>query len=248
MINKYLKNILQTILRAYLLFLCALFPLYFANKKYGLLIYYKKDLLYRTSAAFAVVIGLILLAVTITNHTALKKISFTKFDLLTGISFLTVAVSYFRSIDSYQALNGAPGWFMGGKTYLILFLIYIIYSFFFHWSRWDTIILFTGPFVVLLLAVLNRFGLWFLNADHIDSMYLSTIGNINWINAFTAVVLPAGAGVYVTKVLKNKIEDILWILYLIIGYLSVLTNGSDAVFLWLTVNEYFARMRPAIRY
>lgn len=234
MTKNYIKNGLQAVLRLYLLFLCVIFPLYIANGKYDLLVYYKKDLLYRTSAVFAIVTAVLVITVLITDYKNYKNLfHFTHFDLLMGISFVSVCISYLNSMDHYQALNGAPGWFMGLKTYLILLFIYVIYAFFFCWNKWDTVIIFSGPFIVLLLAVLNRFGLWFLNTENIDPMYLSTIGNINWMNAYTAIVLPAGAGMYVTGIRKNKLSNALWCIYLVIGWLSVLTNGSDAVYLWL---------------
>lgn len=238
--KEYLRKIIQTELRTYLFFLCAVFPLYIANRKYDLLIYYKKDLLYRSSAIFAVISFILVLAVLITDFNMVRsRISFTGFDTLMGVAFLAVFVSYLNTIDSYQALNGAPGWFMGVKTYLILLFIYLMYSFFFHWHKWDILLCFSGPFLVLLLAVLNRFGLWFLNPEHIDPMYISTIGNINWMNAFTAVILPAGAGFYVSGTAKHKITDVCWIVFLIIGWLSILTNGSDAVYLWFAAASVF---------
>ena len=227
-------TILQAVLRLYLFFLCAVFPLYIGRGRYDLMIYYKKDLLIRGTAA-AVIAVIVLLGVKwiLERPKPEWKKLFSRYDFLIGGFFLITGISFLHSIDRYDGWNGAPGWFMGMKTMLILLAVYIFYAKLMRWHRLDALLVFSGPFIVMGLAVLNRFGIALINPSQYDPMYLSTIGNTNWLSCYTAVVFSAGAGLYVSGVFKEKAAGILWSLFLTAGYVSILTNGSDSVFLWL---------------
>ena len=229
-------GLLQAVLRLYLFFLCAVFPLYTGSGRYDLMIYYKKDLFVRGSLIAGAAAVILLAVKLIMEKPELQPGKwFTRFDLLLGVFIVMCGISFAHAVEPYEGWNGAAGWFMGLKTILILAEIYVLYAKLMRWDRRDALLVFSGPFIVMAIAVLNRFGLAQIDASQHDPMYISTIGNVNWMSCFTAVVFSAGAGVYACGEWKGMRSGILWSVFLFIGFLSILTNGSDAVFLWLAV-------------
>ena len=110
--------------------------------------------------------------------------------------------------------------------------------------------------VVFILGILNRYGINPLHLENKGPQFISTIGNINWYCGYWSVVFPIGLALFCTLkkntkkfmqgkevdeettfegVTKNNVEDIVlyWIkksllaVYIVIGYMAGITQGSD---------------------
>lgn len=151
---------------------------------------------------------------------------------------LVVCLSYFssnyREKSMYgSALWGSNGWNMGLVTQLALVLIYFCVSRFFHQYCFGTYLILGTSVIVFLLGILNRFGWYPISMEGANSGFISTLGNINWYCGYFAVVFPIGVGLYLKA--QDGWKKCLLALYVLLGFCTGITQGSDSGFLVIGV-------------
>lgn len=160
-----------------------------------------------------------------------------KFALMYGVSLI---LSYLCSDYKERAIWGAKGWYMGFLPQITLLAIYFLISRFWKPKQWVFLLFLPVSAVVFLLGILNRFGIHPLEMQNANSMYISTIGNINWYCGYLVSVFFAGYYLLwqsengrVQKVVLRL--DSLLVLYVGIGFTSLVTQGSQSGLLALAV-------------
>ena len=89
--------------------------------------------------------------------------------------------------------------------------------------------------VVFGLGVLNRFGIFPIDMKVDNVAFISTIGNINWYCGYLVTVFFAGCYLFVKKKWEKKWQKWLMGGYLVIGYASLMTQGSESGMMALAV-------------
>ena len=152
---------------------------------------------------------------------------------------VSIFISYLFSPEKEEAFLGTYGWYLGLRTYILLFILYILFSHFYVWRKWDIISFLAGSFIVTLLAVLNRIGILLIDSEGYISTFISTIGNINWLAGYLSLVFPLGIGAYVGDLFESRTADILQVIYIVTGCFGILTNGSNSLYLSLIAVTFF---------
>jgi len=149
-------------------------------------------------------------------------------DIAVGAYGVCVLVSYLLSAyhepTPYgDVWSGAKGWYMGAKTQLSFVGSYFVISRF--WSgKWAAIYsALPVSFVVFLLGILNRFDIRPIEMKAATPSFISTIGNMNWYCGYAVIIIFAVVGYFWVK--KEKISPF-WIIYLYVGFGTLLTQGS----------------------
>lgn len=177
----------------------------------------------------AVIVYLAVLAVDLKRDfwRALKeKISLT--DLFAGGYGFILVISYLSSEYKESALWGSTGWYMGFFPQMALVLTYFLVSKLWRPRRWMIYVSFASSFLVFLLGYLNRMRVDPLNMGVGKGSFISTVGNINWYCGYLVSVFFAGAA-FLWQGRQLKIGGkILLALYVLVGFGSLLTQGSDS--------------------
>ena len=159
--------------------------------------------------------------------TALKmKTSLT--DLCAGTYGISVMLSYAFSPYKQDALWGAAGWYMGLYTQLMLVGSYFFISKFMKPKKWVFLTILPVSTVVFILGYLNRFGINPLRMKSYGSGFISTIGNINWYCGYQVAVYFAGVALFWQGDSLKVWQKILLALYTLIGFASLITQGSSS--------------------
>lgn len=156
-----------------------------------------------------------------------KNLSVT--DLCALVYGASVILSYLCSDYKENALWGADSWWMGLIPQLILVAIYFFISRFWEPKKWMFMLFLPVSAIVFLLAYLNRFGIYPIEMEPIHSSFISTIGNINWYCGYLVSVFFAGC------YLLWERKSVLLTAYVLIGFATLVTQGSASGILALTV-------------
>ncbi len=163
-----------------------------------------------------------------------KKLSVTDiFALLYGFGLI---LSYCFSPYQKETLIGTDGWYMGLLPQLILIGGYFITSRLLTVKeiKWLACTIMTTSLLVFLLAVLNRYGINCLNISKTNPVFLSTIGNINWLCGYWSVVFPLGCGLFwlctgqECQSLSSALHRLFSGSVSVIGFTAVLVQGSES--------------------
>jgi O-antigen ligase len=152
--------------------------------------------------------------------------------ILFGISGI---ISYLMSDYKQEALMGTSGWYMGLYTHLVLVGSYFFISRLWVRRRWMVGLFVPVSFVVFLLGVLNRFGVYPIEMESTMPQFISTIGNINWYCAYLVTVFFAGAYFFWYGACKHKWQRVVLAVYVGIGFATLVTNGSSSGIMVLAV-------------
>ena len=79
-----------------------------------------------------------------------------------------------------------------------------------------------------LLAYVNRLSIDPLNMNIGSASFISTVGNINWYCGYLVSVLFAGTALLWQGQEMKRWKQILLMLYVFVGFASLLTQGSDS--------------------
>ena len=131
---------------------------------------------------------------------------------------------------------GYQGWNMG---IIAQFAFCALYFFVSRFWRWDTLmfILYLGASTIVnLLGVLNRFridplGMYFDMSHKVIFEYLSTLGQRTWYSSYVMIVFPIGLFIYWEA--EKKWVRIASLIYIIIGFMTAITQDADSAFLAL---------------
>lgn len=158
---------------------------------------------------------------------ALKmKISLT--DLFAGAYGISVLLSYAFSRYKRDALWGAAGWYMGLYTQMMLVGTYFLISKCWKPKKWIFLMMLPASAIVFFLGYLNRFDINPLRMQSYGSSFISTIGNINWYCGYQVSVCFAGMVLFWRGESLKILQKILLMLYILIGFASLITQGSDS--------------------
>lgn len=149
-------------------------------------------------------------------------------DLFAGAYGISLLLSYFFSRYKSDALWGASGWYMGLYRQLILVGIYFCISKLWKPEKWIFYIIFPVSAVVFLLEYLNRFDIFPLNMGSYGSMFISTIGNINWYCGYQVSVFFAGVVLFWQGTSCKMWQRLLLMAYTMLGFASLVTQGSNS--------------------
>lgn len=156
-------------------------------------------------------------------------------DLFAAGYGLALLVSWLLSEYRSDALWGAKGWYMGFWPQMFLVLIYFLVSKLWKPRVWMLYLALGASAAVFLLGYLNRFGVDPLHMSTDNSGFISTIGNINWYCGYLVSVFFAGV-VLLWKCRGEKPwQKILLILYVAVGFGTLVTQGSDSGMVTLAV-------------
>lgn len=134
-----------------------------------------------------------------------------------------------------NALWGAKGWFMGLLPQLALVLCYLMVSKLWTPRKWVVYLALTVSWTVFLLGWLNRAGLDPLSMGTDNTSFISTIGNINWYCGYMVSILFVGVGLLWQFHEGNLPWKLLLMVYVFVGFGSLLAQGSDSGLLALAV-------------
>lgn len=163
--------------------------------------------------------------------------SFSVTDLFVILYALSLVLSYAVTDYKETAYMGTMGWFMGMMPHLLLVGSYFAVSRLLLKGRGRWVIGFMVAIaaVVFFIGNLNRYGVDPLGICTVGTNYITTVGNINWLCGYWAVVYPLAVGLYwmVEKKQgeKNPIfvaKKVLLGFFVANGFVSCITQGSDS--------------------
>ena len=148
-----------------------------------------------------------------------------------------VALLISWSFSNYRenALWGAKGWFMGLLPQLALVLCYFMVSKLWTPRKWMVYLALAVSWTVFLLGWLNRAGLDPLGMGTDNTSFISTIGNINWYCGYMVSIFFVGVGLLWQFHEGNPLCKLLLMVYVFVGFGSLLAQGSDSGMLTLAV-------------
>ena len=133
----------------------------------------------------------------------------------------------------YNILGGYTGWYMGLVAQIAFVLIYYFVSRFWRWDTFMFVLYLSSSALVFLFGVLNRFRIDPLGMyDGLDEQYisqfLSTLGQSTWYSSYMIILFPIGLFVYWYA--ENSIVRKVITAYVILGFMTFITQGSDSAF------------------
>ena len=155
-----------------------------------------------------------------------KNLSVTdRFAVFYGIAVL---VSYLFTNYREEALWGTASWRMGMWTQLGAVIVYFMISRMWQWKSWITVLVLPVSAVVFSLGYVNKFCLFPIDPQFVNTSFISTIGNINWYCGYLVTIL--FGGVYLLWRMEEKMtwKKLLLMAYVTIGFASLATQGSSS--------------------
>ena len=149
-------------------------------------------------------------------------------DLFAGAYGISLLLSYLFSRYKSDALWGASGWYMGLYRQLILVAVYFYISKLWKPEKWIFYAILPVSAVVFLLEYLNRFDIYPLDMGSYGSMFISTIGNINWYCGYQVSVFFAGMALFRQGDFRKVWQRLLLAVYILLGFASLVTQGSNS--------------------
>ena len=155
-------------------------------------------------------------------------------DLAVLCYLAAAAVSWACSNYRQAAWIGAEGWFMGLRTQLLLATAYFCLS----RSYLAKKILLAGHIfgsgAACLFGVLHRFlvdplGMYEGISESYYLEFLSTVGQATWFSSYVCTVLVIGIAFFFLA--KKTYVRVLWGMYCMLGFATVVTQNSDSAFL-----------------
>lgn len=141
---------------------------------------------------------------------------------------LALVLSWLCSDYRQDSLWGVAGWFMGLWPQLALVLCYLFVSKLWTPRKWVVYLALAASWVVFLLGWLNRAGVDPLGMNIGNSSFISTIGNINWYCGYLVSIFFAGVALLWQCREQKLWQRTLLMLYIFVGFGSLVTQGSDS--------------------
>lgn len=159
----------------------------------------------------------------------IKKLSLTDWFAL-GYG-MAVVVSYllskYKEPGEYgDALYGANKWYMGTLTQLMFVAVYFAVSRFWKGKKWVLALWIPVTCAVFFLAYLNRFQIYPIEMKNANPHFISTIGNINWYCGYLVIVFFGIMTYIILQTRKNRGMNGVWGIWLVLGFATLLTQGS----------------------
>ena len=155
-----------------------------------------------------------------------KSLSVTdRFAVFYGIA---VVLSYLFTNYREEALWGTASWRMGMWTQLGAVIVYFMISRMWQWKSWIPVLVLPVSAVVFSLGYVNKFCLFPIDPQFVNTSFISTIGNINWYCGYLVTIL--FGGVYLLWRMEPEMtwKKLLLMAYVTIGFASLATQGSSS--------------------
>ena len=132
-----------------------------------------------------------------------------------------------------EAFLGAEGWYLGLVSQLLFISIYFLFSRYFEWNEKMPYAMLLGSGLVFLLGILNRYSIYLfgLGGSKQMSIFISTLGNINWFCGYWSIFCPIGAALYWTG--RSVWQRAAAGAYVVICFLIGVLQGSSSAYLAL---------------
>ncbi|MBE5884548.1 MAG: O-antigen ligase family protein [Lachnospiraceae bacterium] len=186
-------------------------------------------------------------ALSVKSIIAACKKQFSSTDCFALAYGISVIIAYLCSDYKETAMWGVKGWYMGLIPQLTVVVVYFLISR--AWTRrnWLVALILPVSFIVFALGYLNRFGIYPIDMKLEAPEFISTIGNINWYCGYLVSIF-FGVMFLFWKVEWKKVwQQLLMMGYLVIGFATLVTQGSSSgiftmavlfLFLfWLSVSD-----------
>lgn len=234
MLRNFLKTVIDYAVCVYLILILAVMPFY--NRDGYSRIGTDKSVFFNSTGVY---IGRVLLPITVIYLTLLVlklkkktwktlKDNLSVTDLFAAGYGLTLIISYLCSDYRSNALWGSTGWYMGFWPQMFLVLTYFFVSKLWKPRKWVLYLGLAASVAVFALGYLNRFGVDPLGMDIGLDSYISTIGNINWYCGYLVSIFFAGAALLWQQNAKKLWLKLLLMLYVTVGFGSLVSQGSDS--------------------
>lgn len=240
-----LEEILDLIICVYLVLILAIFPFYH-EEGYSHIGTDKSAFFCRVGVETGKILAIPLVlcfAVKIVSffvrgkdqHPRKIRIDLSPTDIFAIVYCMALFLSYIFTDYKKEALWGAQGWNMGLLPQLMLVCIYFLTSRFWKPRKGLLYIVIPVSGVVFLSGCMNRFGFYFLGPGFVDVKFISTIGNINWYCGYAVSVMFIGIVLYWMGEGASIWCRVFLIIYIAVGYISLILQGSDSGLVALTV-------------
>lgn len=243
----FCKTVIDYAINVYLLLILCVMPFY--NSQGYRRIGTDKSVFFNSVCVYmgrilvpVVLIYLIMLAISERKEISAKiKSVLSVTDIYAASYGLALILSYLCSNYRSRALWGSKGWYMGFCPQMFLILTYFFVSKFWKPRKWVLYLGLTASFAVFLLGYLNRFNIDVLGMSSEYGEFISTIGNMNWYCGYLVSVFFAGAALLWQWESGKTWQKCLLIIYVIVGFGTLLTQGSDSglIALFVTVFTMF---------
>ena len=107
---------------------------------------------------------------------------------------LSIILSTILSVDFGKAVTGENGWYCGCIMQLLAVFYYFVFRKEERWDRYCRICLYLASGLAFSFTVLNRFLIFPLPFMRDDSLFVSTLGQINWFCGYASILLPYAMG------------------------------------------------------
>lgn len=148
-----------------------------------------------------------------------------KFAALYGIA---VVLSYLFTNYREEALWGTASWRMGMWTQLGAVIVYFMISRMWQWKSWIPALILPVSAVVFALGYVNKFCLFPIDTQFVNTSFISTIGNINWYCGYLVTILFGGVYLLWRMAPEMTWKKLLLMAYVTIGFASLATQGSSS--------------------
>lgn len=241
MLRRFFKIVIDYAINIYLLLILCVMPFY--NREGYRHIGTDKSVFFNSVCVYigrslvpVLLFYLIMLAIKQRKEIKEKiRDSFSVTDFFAAGYGLILIISYFFSKYHTTALWGSTGWYMGFWPQMFLILTYFFVSKFWKPRKWVLYLGLTTSFAVFLLGYLNRFNIDVLGMTTNYTNYISTVGNINWYCGYLVSVFFAGAALLWQWESGKLWQKILLMLYVTVGFGTLVTQGSDSGLVALVV-------------
>ncbi|MCR4851719.1 MAG: hypothetical protein K5870_10720 [Lachnospiraceae bacterium] len=153
--------------------------------------------------------------------------------LFAVISILSFLFSRYKD----ATLLGAPEWYMGLVTILILCVMIYLISILWKPNLYIVYAALAVAAVVYVLGICDRFSFYLIPIKVRDPSFISTLGNINWFMGYYSIMTPLGMGMLLfdgpysgsdrAQIIKR---DFLYV-YIAIAFICGFAQGAESVFL-----------------
>ncbi len=242
--QKALKWVLDVIICFYMLMILVLMPFYFqegfvhigTDKSTFLRVCSRNTAMLLIPVFLAYVLVSLLLGIR--KKRVLSSVSDIQLSSteLFALAYLA-SVLFSQAFSAYKdvTLEGQEGWYMGTITQMVL-----VASFFFVgrlWERreWIPALALPVSAAVFALGILNRFGVYPFDMKVDNTMFISTIGNINWYCGYMVSVFFGGFALLWQASGWKRWKRLLLMAYVAVGFASLVTQGSSSGLLTLAV-------------
>ncbi len=138
------------------------------------------------------------------------------------------AISFYVSGAGMEGIRGTNGWYVGFSTQALLIVFYFLCSRFYDDDLPLTEMIVAATTVVYGWGLLNRFSIEPIEMTYGSPEFISSMGNINWLCGYYAVLFPIVPGAYLLA--RTKRARILYGGASVITLAFGLVEGSESAY------------------